>query len=64
MLVSLLRRFRSRELGAWQLLPLFVLGLTLAHMGVEVANRYHYSIIPIFIVFAALGFAGEGRSST
>ena len=64
MLVSLLRRFRSRELGAWQLLPLFVLGLTLAHMGVEVANRYHYSIIPIFIVFAALGFTGEGRSST
>ncbi len=64
MLVSLLRRFRSRELGAWQLLPLFALGLTLAHMGVEVANRYHYSIIPIFIVFAALGFTGEGRSST
>ena len=64
MLIALFRRFRSRELGAWQLLPLFVLGLTLAHMGVEVANRYHYSIIPIFIVFAALGFTGEGRSST
>ena len=63
MLVSLWRRFRSRQLGAWQLLPLFVLGLTLAHMGVEVSNRYHYSIIPIFIAFAALGFTGEGRST-
>ena len=64
MLISLFRLFISRKLGAWQLLPLFVLGLTLAHMGVEVSNRYHYSIIPIFIIFAALGFTGEGRSTT
>ncbi|MCR5575735.1 MAG: glycosyltransferase family 39 protein, partial [Oscillospiraceae bacterium] len=64
MLAGLRERFRSRRLGAWQLLPLFALGLTLAHMGVEVSNRYHYSIIPIFIVFAALGFTGGERSST
>lgn len=64
MLVSLWRRFRSRKLGAWQLLPLYCLGLTLAHLGVEVSTRYHYSLIPIFIIFAALGFTAEGRSTT
>ena len=64
MLLALWRRLRSRSLGAWQLLPLFALGLTLAHMGVEVSNRYHYSLIPIFIVFAAQGFLGEERSTT
>ena len=64
LLAGLWRRLRSRRLGAWQLLPLFALGLTLAHMGVEVSTRYHYSIIPIFIVFAALGFTGGERSST
>ncbi len=64
MLVFLFSLFLSRRLGAWQLLPLFVLGLTLAHMGVEVSNRYHYSIIPIFIIFAAQGFTREGRRAT
>ena len=44
-----------------QLLPLYVLGLTLAHMLVEVADRYHYSLIPILVIFAALGFVGEER---
>ena len=60
-LVSL---FRSRTLGAGLLLPLFFLGLTLAHMLVEVANRYHYSLIPILLIFAALGLTGEERSKT
>jgi hypothetical protein len=64
MLLALFRRFRSRKLGAWQLLPLYALGLTLAHLGVEVSTRYHYSIIPIFIIFAALEFTAEGRSTT
>lgn len=32
------------------LLPLYVLGLTLAQMLVEVAPRYHYSLIPMFIL--------------
>ena len=53
--------FRSRALGAGLLLPLFFLGLTLAHMLVEVSDRYHYSLIPILILFAAAGFA---RKST
>jgi len=53
-----------RELSAGLLLPLFFLGLTLAHMLVEVANRYHYSLIPILLIFAASGFIGEKRSKT
>ena len=61
-LAGLARLFRSRALGAGLLLPLYFLGLTLAHMLVEVADRYHYSLIPILIIFAALGFAGEERS--
>ena len=60
-LAGVLRLFRSRSLGAGLLLPLYFLGLTLAHMLVEVADRYHYSLIPILIIFAALGFAGEER---
>ena len=60
-LTGVLRLFRSRTLGAGLLLPLYFLGLTLAHMLVEVADRYHYSLIPILIIFAAHGFAGEER---
>ena len=32
--------------------PLYVLGLTLAQMLVEVAGRYHYSLIPALILTA------------
>jgi len=39
------------------LLPLYALGLSLAHMLVEVCNRYHYSIIPVFVFLAALPLA-------
>ena len=50
--------------GAWRLLragerrtvllaPLYVVGLTLAQLMVEVAARYHYSIIPMLILLAA-----------
>ena len=60
-MAGLLRMFRSRALGAGQPLPLYVLGLTLAHMLVEVSNRYHYSIIPILIIFAAAGLCGGER---
>ena len=60
---GLLNQFRSRSLGAGLLLPLFFLGLTLAHMLVEVANRYHYSLIPVLIIFAAHGFVREERRS-
>lgn len=44
---------RGTELSAALLCPLFALGLTLAHMLVEVSSRYHYSIMPAFIMIAA-----------
>ena len=61
-MLGLGRMLRSRALGPGLLLPLFFLGLTLAHLLVEVSNRYHYSLIPILIIFAAAGFCGEKRS--
>lgn len=32
------------------LAPLYILGLTLAQMLVEVAGRYHYSMIPMLLL--------------
>ena len=63
-MAGLVRQLISRALGAGLLLPLFFLGLTLAHMLVEVANRYHYSLIPILAIFAALGLTKEERSQS
>ena len=60
-IAGLVRMFRAKTLGAGLLLPLYFLGLTLAHMLVEVSDRYHYSLIPILIIFAALALAGEER---
>ena len=53
---GLLRMLRRPVQSAALLMPLYVIGLTLAHMLIEVANRYHYSIIPMIIIFAALAF--------
>ena len=61
-LAGLWRLLKSRALDAGLLPPLFFLGLTLAHMLVEVSDRYHYSLIPILILYAALGFAGQFHS--
>ena len=47
------RALRQGRPGAVPNVPLYVLGLTLAHMLVEVAGRYHYSIIPMLILLAA-----------
>lgn len=56
-LVGLCRMFRHKQRSSFLMLPLYVVGLTLAHMLVEVANRYHYSIIPMIIIFAALALS-------
>lgn len=39
------------------LAPLYVIGLTCAQMLVEVAGRYHYSILPMLLMIGA-GVAG------
>ena len=41
------------------ILPLFCVGLTLAHMIVEVAGRYKYCLIPMFIIIAAYASSGN-----
>ena len=40
------------------LLPLCVLGLTLAQMLVEVAGRYHYALLPLLFLLAECGSGG------
>lgn len=47
---ALVRLWRNRERSAVVLLPLYVLGLTCAQMLVEVAGRYHYSLIPMLLL--------------
>ena len=42
--------WRHRERSAVLLCPLYVLGLTAAQMLVEVAGRYHYSLLPVLIL--------------
>ena len=52
---------RSGERRCVLLAPLYVIGLTLAQLLVEVAARYHYSIIPMLLLLA--GFACAGRAA-
>ena len=59
---GLWRMFRRSVRSSALLMPLYVLGLTLAHMLVEVANRYHYSIIPMYIIFAALALSRREKT--
>lgn len=50
---GLIRMFREKHRSPALLLPLYILGLTLAHLLIEAASRYHYSIIPMLCIFAA-----------
>ena len=45
-----LSRCGGVERGLLLLAPLYILGLTLAQMLVEVAGRYHYSMIPMLLL--------------
>lgn len=51
--------FRTGERSAALLLPLYALGLTLAQLLVEVAPRYHYSLIPMFLLTAQYALFGR-----
>lgn len=54
--------WRRGEGGAALLCPLYVLGLTSAQMLVEVAGRYHYSLLPVLILAIPGALApGEGK---
>ena len=50
---------KAKRAGITPNFPLYVIGLTLAHMLVEVAGRYHYSILPMLILLAAFTRRGE-----
>lgn len=52
-LCGLGRLWKLRQRSPFALLPLYTLGLTLAHLLIEVSSRYHYSLIPMFLLFAA-----------
>ena len=54
--------WRDSNKRALLLAPMYVLGLTLAQMLVEVAGRYHYSIIPMLVICAAFS-CGERRKN-
>ena len=55
--------FRRKGQNFTYLFPLFLLGLTMAQMLVEVATRYHYAGVPFLALLAAYGLAGLARSS-
>ena len=40
-----------------QLAPLYAVGLILAQMLVEVAGRYHYSLLPVLLLITGCGFS-------
>ena len=52
-LLGAFRLWKRREQGSFLLTPLYAIGLILSQMLVEVAARYHYSIIPVFVLLAA-----------
>jgi hypothetical protein len=60
-LAGIIKLWQSRKNTAVLMLPLYTLGLTLAHMLIEVSSRYHYSLIPIFIIFAAMNLGDKGE---
>ncbi len=49
--------WRSGEKGGALIFPLYVLGLTAAQMLVEVAGRYHYSLLPVLMLLATAALA-------
>ena len=55
--------WRQRAASTVLMVPMYVLGLTLAHMLVEVAGRYHYSVIPMFVICAAHFCGGKVYNS-
>lgn len=60
---GLWRLAAAPRLRACLLPPLYALGLTLAHMLVEVCNRYHYSLIPVFVILAAFALLPGGKKT-
>ena len=60
---GLWRLWREREHSSLLLVPLYCIGLTLAQMLAEVADRYHYSILPMLVILAACACGGKERKT-
>lgn len=52
-LIDTVRAYRHDRTGAMTVGSLYLIGLTLAQMLVEVAGRYHYSMLPFFMLHSA-----------
>ena len=57
------RLFRSGERRSILLLPLYILGLTLAQLLTEVSPRVHYSVLPMLILLAAFSYTRPVKKS-
>ena len=53
-LAGLWRLWKTREHSTALLAPLYCVGLTLAQMLAEVSDRYHYSLLPMLVLLAAV----------
>lgn len=62
--VGLLLGIREGERRSVQLGYLYFIGLIMAQMLVEVAGRYHYSLLPVLILLAARAAMWERKKAT
>ena len=60
-IVGLIAAIRRGDTSLILILVLYVLGLTAAHMLVEVSARYHYSAIVPILILSASGLSRAGR---
>jgi hypothetical protein len=47
--------WHRKKVGPEHILVLFFIGTAMLHMILESQNRYHYNILPIFAILAAVG---------
>ena len=52
-----MRSFKQREIGPTHVLMLIFIGTALLHMILEWQNRYHYFVLPVFMILASMAFA-------
>ena len=60
---GVVRMVRSRDRSGLFLPVIYGVGLTLSQLLVEVAGRYHYSILPVLILLAVRGLQRERPQS-
>ncbi len=54
--------FRRKDASPAQVLILLFVGTAFLHMFLEIQNRYHYFILPVFVILSSMGIAGIFRS--